>query len=318
MDTVKTATMRAVRFHAYGEPAVMVQEDVVRPRPEAGEVLIRVHAAGVNPVDWKIRGGHLKDWLKHRLPLIPGWDVSGVIEEVGQGVREFAKRDEVFGILDRLHDGAYAEYAIGHPNELALKPESIDHIHAAALPIAALTAWQAIFEIGRLSEGQTILIHAAAGGVGHMAVQFARWKGARVIGTASSENESFLRELGADQVIDYRKARFEDVVSNVDMVLDTMAGDIQKRSWKVLRKGGILVSLLGITDPNAPATQGVRGEAFHVHPDSAQLSEIASLIEKGAVKVVIASILPLSEASKAHELSQSGRIRGKIVLRVRD
>lgn len=312
------ATMKAIRFHSYGGPEVLVQEDAPRPEAAAGEVLIRVHAAGVNPLDWKARAGYVKEWLQHRLPLIPGWDVSGVVEAIGAGYTDLNVGDEVYGLLDFRRDGAYAEYVSAPARDMALKPTSIDYVQAAAVPIAALTAWQALFDAADLSAGQTVLIHGAAGGVGHFAVQFAKWKGARVIGTASARNVNFVRELGADEVFDYQTTRFEDAVSGVDVVLDTQGGETQQRSWQVLKKGGILVATVGISSPAATAEHGVRGKALVVHPDTNQLTQIAALIDVGDLKPLIQSVLPLAEAARAHELSQAGHIRGKIVLKVRD
>ncbi len=312
------ATMQAVRFHSYGHPEVLLLEEVPRPTAGSDEVLVRVHAAGVNPLDWKVRAGHLKDWLPHRLPLIPGWDVSGVVEALGPDVTAFKTGDAVYGMLDFGRDGAYAEYVAAGIRTLALKPSSLDHVQAAAVPLAALTAWQSLFDSASLSAGQTVLIHGAAGGVGHFAVQFAKWKGAKVIGTASAGNASFLRELGADKVIDYRTTRFEAAVGDVDVVLDTIGGETQQRSWQVLKKGGILVATLGISSAEAPGEHGVRGAGVSVHPDPAQLARIAALIDAGDLKPVIAAVLPLTEAARAHELSQTGHGRGKIVLKVRD
>jgi NADPH:quinone reductase-like Zn-dependent oxidoreductase len=312
------ATMRAVMFDSYGSPQVLTLKEVPSPQTAAGEVLVRVHAAGVNPLDWKVRAGHVKAWLQHRLPLIPGWDVSGVVEAVGSGVRAFKVGDAVYGMLDFTHNGAYAEYVATGTRNLAPKPGSIDHVHAAAVPLAALTAWQALFNVARLTLGQTVLIHGAAGGVGHFAVQFAKWKGARVIGTASSGNEGFLRELGADEVIDYRTRPFEEVVHDVDVVFDPIGGDTQERSWKVLKKGGVLVATLGISSPEAATEHGVRGEGVMVGPDNAQLTQIATLIDAENVKPAVSAVLPLAEAARAHELSQTGHVRGKIVLKVRD
>jgi NADPH:quinone reductase-like Zn-dependent oxidoreductase len=312
------ATMQAVRFHSYGDPEVLVLEEVPRPQASATEVLIRVHAAGVNPIDWKVRAGHIKEWLQHRLPLIPGWDVSGVVEEIGPGVTAFNIGDAVYGMLDFLRNGTYAQYVAAQTRDLALKPRSIDHVLAAAVPLAALTAWQSLFEVAALAPWHTVLIHAAAGGVGHFAVQLAKWKGAKVIGTASANNESFLRELGADEVIDYHTTRFEEVAREVDVVLDPIGGDTQERSWKVLKKGGILVATLGISSSRAPTEHHVRGEGVRVHPDTTQLSQIAALIDAGDLKPAITTILPLAQATRAHELSQTGHVRGKIVLKVRD
>lgn len=310
------ATMQAVRFHSYGGPEVLVLEEVARPQAGADEVLVQVHAAGVNPIDWKVRAGHLKDWLPHRLPLILGWDVSGVVEAVGPDVTAFKSGDAVYGMLDHMRDGAYAEYVAARTGDLVRKPRSIDHVQAAGVPLAALTAWQSLFEVANLAPWHTVLIHAAAGGVGHFAVQFAKWKGAKVIGTASAGNATFLKELGADRVIDYRTTQFEEVVSEVDVVLDTIGGDTQERSWQVLKKGGMLVATLGISSPEAARQHGVRGEGVRVHADTAQLTQIAALIDAGDLKPAVTTMLPLAEAARAHELGQTGHVRGKIVLKV--
>ena len=309
-------TMQAVRFHSYGGSEVLVLEEMPRPQAGTGEVLIGVRAAGVNPLDWKVRAGHVKAWMQHRLPLIPGWDVSGVVEAVGPGVTDFKTGDAVYGMLDFLRNGAYAEYVAAGTGNLAPKPNSIDHTQAGAVPLASLTAWQSLFEVAGLKSGQTVLIHAAAGGVGHFAVQFAKRKGARVIGTASADNKSFLQGLGADVVIDYRTTRFEEAVQDVDVVLDTIGGDTQQRSWQVLKKGGILVATLGISSQEAARQHGVRGEGVMVHPDASQLGQIAALIDAGNLRPAVNTILPLAEAARAHELSQTGHARGKIVLQV--
>jgi len=312
------ATMKAVRIHSYGEPQLLIHEDAPRPTASAGEVLIRVHAVGVNPLDWKVRAGHLKGFLDYQLPMIPGWDVSGVVEAVGADVPGFKAGDEVYGLLDFIRDGAYAQYVATQTKNIVHKPKSLDHVRSAAVPLASLTAWQSLFDLANLSSGQTVLIHGAAGGVGHYAVQLAKWKGAKVIGTASARNSDFLRELGADEVIDYQIVRFEDAVSEVDVVFDTIGGETQERSWKVLKKGGILVATLGVSSPDAPAKHGVRGEGLLVHPDAAQLMQITELIDARALKPMINTVLQLSEAAKAHELSQTGHVRGKIVLKVGD
>jgi len=311
------ANMKAIRLHSHGGPEVLGLEEAPRPQAGAGEALIRVHAAGVNPLDWKARAGQVKTWLQHRLPLIPGWDVSGVGEAVASCVTAFKVGYAVYGMLDFERDGAYAEYATARTLTLALKPNSIDHTQAAAVPLASLTAWQSLFEVGGLQSGQTVLIHGAAGGVGHFAVQFAKWKEAKVIVTASAGNEKFLRELGADEVIDYHNTKFEKAVHDVDMVLDTIGGDTQQRSWQVLKRGGILVATLSISSPEAARDHGVRGEGVMVHPDAAQLNQIGALINAGKLKPSVATILPLAEAARAHELSQTGHARGKIVLQLR-
>jgi NADPH:quinone reductase-like Zn-dependent oxidoreductase len=311
------SSMQAIRFHTYGDPGVLVKDEVPRPEPAPGEVLVEVHAAGVNPLDWKVRAGHVKEWLQHRLPLIPGWDVSGVIAAVGPEVASFQEGDQVFGMLDFKRDGAYAEFVTTQTLHLVPKPASLDHVQAAAVPLASLTAWQALFEIADLRSGQTVLIHAAAGGVGHFAVQLAKWQGARVIGTASAGNADFLRELGADEVIDYRSTPFFEKVHDVDVVLDPIGGDTQKQSWQVLKKGGILVATLGITSPEIARQYGGRGQGVAVHPDSNQLGRIVTLIDIDHFKPVVTTVLPLDQAAKAHVLSQTGHTRGKIVLQVR-
>lgn len=314
MTTVKLTTMKAVRIHQFGGPEVLVYEDVPVPEPEADEVLIKIKAAGVNPVDWKVRqDGH--GW-GYKLPFTPGWDISGIIERTGAKVKDFKLGDAVYGFLDLSQGGAYAQYVNAKTSWLAPKPGSLDHIRAAAVPLAALTAWQAIFDVAGLSPGQTILIHAAAGGVGHFAVQLTKWKGARVIGTASARNMAFLRELGADEAIDYTAQRFEDAVRDVDVVLDTMAGETQERSWKVLKKGGIMVSTLGEPSRDKARQYGARGAGMIVAPNAGQLKEIAGLIDAGRLKPHVETVLPLSEARKAHELSQGGHVRGKIVLEI--
>src|SRR6202158_4576692 len=309
---IPIATMKAVRIHTYGGPEVLRYEDAPRPVPAAGEVLIKIHAAAVNPVDWKVRAGHLKDMLKYQLPLIPGWDAAGVIEDVGAGVARLKHGDEVYTRPDIMRDGTYAEYITVREPEVALKPKSLDHVHAAAIPLAALTAWQALFDAGGLSAGQRVLIHAAAGGVGSFAVQLAKWKGAYVIGTASAHNHEFLRGLGADETIDYNVVRFEDEVHDVDMVLDAMAGETQKRSWKTLKPGGILVSILGLEAPPA----GARHAQVFVQPNAAQLSEIAKLVDAVRERAIIETFLPLPEARRAQALNEAGHTRGKIVLRI--
>jgi len=309
-------TMKAIRIHNYGGPEVLHYEDAPRPEPQAGEVLVRVHAAGVNPIDWKVREGHMKDFWPHKFPLILGWDVSGTIEEVGPGVSRFKIGDEVYSVPDSTRNGAYADYIVVRESELALKPNSLHHIRAAALPLAAVTAWQALFDAGQLVSGQRMLIHGGSGGVGHVAVQLAKWKGAYVFATASTKNQELLRELGVDEPIDYTKQKFEDVARDVDLVLDLIGGETQERSWSILKKGGVLLSLVQPPSVEKAKALGVRAAFVAGHPSGAQLAEIAKLIDSGELKPVIDRILPLSEARRAHELSQSGHAHGKIVLRV--
>lgn len=309
-------TMKAVRIHAYGGSEVLRYEDAPRPIPGNGEVLIRVHAAGVNPVDWKVRNGYLKDFLSHALPLIPGWDVSGVVEESGPGGTAFENGDEVYSRPDLARDGAYAEYIVARESEVVKKPMSVDHVHAAAIPLAALTAWQTLIDAAELRAGQKVLIHAAAGGVGHFAVQLAKWKGAYVVGTASKHNHDFLRELGADDVIDYRTTRFEDVVGEVDVVLDAIGGETQKRSWKVLKKGGILVSIVDPPSEEEAAARDLRSAFVFISPSAEQLTEIAGLVDSGKLRAIVNHEFSLADARRAQEMSEAGHTRGKIVLAV--
>jgi NADPH:quinone reductase-like Zn-dependent oxidoreductase len=309
-------TMKAVQIHNYGGPEVLKYEDAPRPEPQADEVLVRVHAAGVNPIDWKVREGQMKDFWPHQFPLILGWDVSGAVEEVGPGVSRFKLGDEVYSLPDPTRNGAYADYIVVREPELALKPNSLHHIRAAAVPLAALTAWQSLFDTAQLQPGQGVLIHAGSGGVGHFAVQLAKWKGAYVFATASTRNQDLLRKLGVDEPIDYTQQRFEDVARNIYIVLDTIGGETQERSWSVLKKGGNLVSLVQPPSEEKAKELGVRAALLGVQPNGAQLAEIAKIIDSGKLVPVIDRILPLSEVRRAHELSQSGHTHGKIVLRV--
>ncbi len=310
--------MNAIRIHNYGGPEVLRYEDSPRPQPQAGEVLIRVHAAGVNPIDWKVREGQMKDFWPHKFPLILGWDLSGVVEELGRGVSRFKIGDEVYSLPDPTRDGAYADYIVVRESELALKPNSLHHIRAAAVPLAALTAWQSLFDTAQLRPGQRVLIHAGSGGVGHFALQLAKWKGAYVFATASTKNQDLLRELGVDKAIDYTRQRFEDVARKIDVVLDTLGGETQDRSWSVLKKGGNLVSLVQPPSEEKAEELGVRAALLGAQANGAQLAEIAKIIDAGQIAPVIDRILPLSEVRRAHELNKSGHTHGKIVLRVKN
>jgi NADPH:quinone reductase-like Zn-dependent oxidoreductase len=306
----ETTTMKAVRIHAFGGPEVLQYEDAPRPVAKTGEVLIRIHASAVNPADWKLRSGAFgKDFP---LPLTLGFDFSGVIEALGEGATRWKTGDEVYG----YGLGAFAEYIAVKETMVVAKPKTVDHIHAAAIASASLTAWKALFDVGGLEPGQKALIHGATGGVGGFAVQLAHAKGAHVIGTASKRNQSYLKELGADETIDYESARFEDVVRDVDVVLDTRGGETQARSWKTLKRGGILVS---IAQPPAQAEaekHGVRA-AFMVNEMKAEsLNAITTLVDSGKVKAVVDTVLPLSDARRAQELIQTGHTRGKIALKV--
>ena len=315
--TTAMATMKAVRFHSYGGPEVLVYEDVPKPEPAAGEVLVKVHATSVNPIDWKIRAGHMRGFREYPLPFILGWDVSGVIESVGSGAAQWKPGDEVYGRPDPTRNGAYAEYVAVRESELARKPRNLDHICSAAIPLAGLTAWQALFDAAGLTAGQKVLIHAAAGGVGHLGVQFARLKGLFVAGTASGRNQDYLKQLGCDLPIDYEKTHFEDIVHDFDAVIEAMGGDVRKRSWKVLKRGGIMVCLIG-PPPSEEDTKahGVRASIIWGQMNAGQLAEIASLVDAGKLHPEVAAIFPLSDAAKAHQMSETEHVRGKIVLQV--
>ncbi|MFI8823552.1 NADP-dependent oxidoreductase [Streptomyces sp. NPDC053431] len=306
--------MRAVVVEQWGGPEQLVEREVERPVAGLNEVLVRVRAAGVNPVDWKTRAsGALVEWGD--VPVV-GWDVSGTVEAVGPGVGVFRPGDEVFGMpLFPRQAGGYAEYVVAPARHLARKPASLTHVEAAALPLAALTAWQALVDAADVRPGERVLVHAAAGGVGHFAVQIAKARGAYVIGTASAAKHDLVRELGADEVIDYRAERFEEVVSDVDVVLDGLGGETGERSLKVLRAGGRLVTLPGPDDVPA-AHDEVRALWVLVEPDHLGLREIAALVDRGSLRPVVDTVLPLAEAAKAHEIGERGRTTGKIVLTV--
>jgi NADPH:quinone reductase-like Zn-dependent oxidoreductase len=310
--------MKAIRVHAYGGAENLVLEEIGRPAITDDELLVRVHAAGVNPVDWKVREGYLRGSLPFQPPFIPGYDLSGVVEEVGTRVKDFSPGDAVFAFLDLARPGACAEYAAVKAGEAVVKPAALAHVGAAAVPLAALTAWQCLFDIAGVQSGMKVLIHAAAGGVGHFAVQLARWAGAHVIGTASATNQAFLRRLGVHQAIDYTVARFEEEVSDIDVVLDLLGGEVRERSWPILRKGGILVSSLA-PEPAAEvlAKYQVRGTNMLVKPDNLELGEIAQLIDAGKLRPEVTTY-PLSEIRRAHLLSQTGHTRGKLVLLVKE
>jgi NADPH:quinone reductase-like Zn-dependent oxidoreductase len=306
-------TMKAVRIHEYGGSEVLTYEDAPRPQPASDEVLIRVRAAGVNPADWKIRQGYLK-LPTFSLPLTLGYDVAGEIASVGNSVTNLKVGDAIYAMLDMQKLGGDAEYVTTKAALVVPKPTSLDYTTAAAVPSVALTAWQALFDWAELKAGQKILIHGASGGVGGFALQFAKVRGASAIATASKANVDYVKGLGADTAIDYTSQSFAEVVKDVDVVLDTIGGETQQRSWTVLRQGGVLVSTVGIQGTEPP--QGVKGIPVFVHPDPAQLLEIAQLIDSGKVKVTVRQTFPLAQAADAFSAVESGHNRGKIVLQV--
>ncbi len=308
--------MKAIQIHEFGGPEVLKFEDAPKPKPQPDEVLIKVFATSVNPVDWKIRKGRAKGKFPVKFPLIPGWDVSGEIEEVGSNIVNFRKGDEVYSRPDPAKNGTYAEYVVVKANLVNEKPKSIDHERAAAVPLAGLTAWQALFDHGDLQKGEKVLIQGASGGVGTFAVQFAKWKGAYVIGTASEKNIDFVKQLGADEVIDYKNEKFENKVKDVDLVLDLVGGNVQERSLKVIKKGGRLVTTVQPQNQEEAKEKNIRIEGFLTQSVPEELEQIKQLIDSGKVKPVVSKIMPLKDAAKAQELSEEGHPRGKIVLQV--
>jgi len=305
--------MKAVRIHEYGDADTLRYEDAPEPTLGADDVLVRVHAAAVNPVDWKIRKGALVGMMTHTFPLILGWDV----EAVGAQVSDVKVGDEVFSRPDIARDGTYAEFLAVRASEVAPRPMSISHAEAAAIPLAGLTAIQSLIGAAELTAGQRVLIHAAAGGVGTFAVQVAKAQGAHVIGTASAANADYLRGLGVDELIDYRSERFEDRVKDVDVVFDTMGGEVQQRSWQTLRAGGILVSIVGTPEQSVAEEHGVRGAFVFVQPDREGLGRLAAMADAGELSINIHQRFGLPDVAEAHRVSESGRTRGKLVIDVR-
>ncbi|WP_216844769.1 NADP-dependent oxidoreductase [Rhodanobacter sp. L36] len=305
--------MKLVRIHAFGDSNVLSLDSVPVPELRDDEVLLRVHAASVNPVDFKIRSGGYPQVGESQLPYAMGRDASGVVQRVGKNIGSVQAGAEVYAMSDMTH-GTYAEYVILKADQCAVRPTSIDHAHAAAVPLAALTAWQGLFDHGELSNGQRVLIHGGAGGVGHMAVQFARHAGAHVIATASAHDIDFVRELGADEVIDYHGEPFEQLVKNLDVVYDLIGGDTRDRSFKVLRRGGILVSTLGEPSREKADEYGVRVVGYKAKPSGEQLTRIAALIDEGEVRAHIAKTFRLEEAAAAQDFLEKGHLRGKVVL----
>lgn len=309
--------MRAIGQDSFGGPSVLKIIEVPRPVPGPAEVLVRVCAAGVNPTDWwhRATGGLAGD-----APIRLGWDVSGVIEAVGAGVTLFQPGDEVFGMPRQpAPAGTYAEYVVSPARHLTAKPAGLFHVEAAALPLAALTAWQALVDTADVRPGQRVLIHAAAGGVGHLAVQIAKARGAYVIGTARTANHDFVRGLGADEVIDYTRTDFTTAARAIDVVIDTIGGDYGPRSLQTLRPGGIIVSLASPAEAHLAAEAralGLRSTFMITEADQAGMREIASLAESGRLRVRIDTVLPLEQAAKAHEIGEAGHTAGKIVLTV--
>ncbi|MGF7036503.1 NADPH:quinone reductase-like Zn-dependent oxidoreductase [Paenibacillus mucilaginosus] len=335
---MSTDTMKAIRLHEFGGPEVLRYEEAPLPELKPGEVLVRVHAVGINPPDWYLREGYKDlppEWQPAvSFPFILGSDVSGVVEAVATDVQGFSIGDEVFGMVrfpSMGESAAYAEYVAAPVSDLSLKPAGIDHVHAAGAPMAGLTGWQFLIELGHNEAnpfqpephrpvplgGKTVLVNGAAGGVGHLAVQLAKWKGAHVIAVASGKHESFLRELGADEFIDYTKSPPEDIAHDVDLVLDTLGGPTTGRFLRTLKRGGALFPVfIGFSDAEEAAKLGVTVSMTQVRSNGPQLAELGRLLDAGTVRVAIDSTFPLAYARKAHERAAGGHIQGKIVLTV--
>ena len=308
--------MKAVRMHTRGGPEALVYEDAPMPKISNQEALIKVHAAGITPTEFTWNSTFTSSKGKSRLPIVPAFEVSGTVHEVATDVSDLSVGDPVYGLLNFWRDGAAAEYVSTRAAYLALKPTSLDHMQAAAVPLSGLTAWQGLFDHANLSSGDRVLIHGAAGGVGTWAVQFAHWFGAYVIGTASQSNHDLLRELGADEALDYTVVRFEDKARDVDIVLDTVGGDTLERSWGIIRKGGVLVTIAGDAPEEKAARYGVRGVSFLVQPSRHQLNKISKLIDAHTVHPIVEKVYPLAHAREAYERGLLGHNRGKLVLQI--
>lgn len=308
------AMMKLARIHAFGGSDTLAFDEVPVPEPESDEVLVHIQAAGINPVDFKIREGDYPVVDASDLPVGMGRDVSGTVQRTGHAVQAFHEGDAVFAMA-ATGRGTYGEYVAVRADQLAAKPEQLDHVHAAAVPLAALTAWQGLFDHGHLRRGQRVLIHGASGGVGHFAVQFAHQAGAHVIASARAEDIRFLRGLGADECIDYRHQAFEDIVEDVDLVYDLIGGQTQQRSFQVLAAGGMLVSTLEPPSQDEAGKHHVRATRYTVQPNARQLAHIARLIDQGALQVVVQKTFDLIQAAAAQDYLESEHIRGKLVLK---
>jgi NADPH:quinone reductase-like Zn-dependent oxidoreductase len=309
------AMMKAVVVHEFGGPEVMKYEDVPRPEPKDDEILVRVIAAGVNPVDAYVREGKFSKGGLNKGRLIIGYDIAGTVEKTGASIKKFKAGDVVYSYLE---GGGYAEFAVTNESETALRPRNINFVEAAAVPLAATTAWQALVEEAKLSSGQTVLIHGGSGGVGSFAIQIAKARGAKVIATASTEHQALLKQLGVDQAIDYTRTKFDDVVSGVDVVFNCVRADALARSYGVLKKGGVIVSITQDPDQTECAKHSIRCSSVGAHPDAKVLEELTKLIEAGKMKPIVSQTLPLADASKAHQQIETHHTLGKIVLKVAD
>ncbi len=305
-------TMRAIRFHAYGPPEQLVVEEVARPEPGEGQVLVRVHIAGVNPVDWKLRSGALQAFMPVTLPLIPGNELAGVVAAVGPGAGAFAIGQRVFGRASQT----YAEYAVAQAENLTVMPDALSFEQAATIPVGGSTAWAGLFDVGGLQAGQRLLVLGAAGGVGAYAAQLGRWKGAQVYGTSSAANLDYVRSLGVDEALDYNTPALEQV-HEIDIVLDTVGGEAQAAAWDTLKPGGILVAVAGMAPVEAATEHGVRTANVRIAGGTGEIQrQIADLVASGTLVAPVSTIYALSDAAAAQRQSESRHGRGRIVLRV--
>ncbi|WP_202081156.1 NADP-dependent oxidoreductase [Caldalkalibacillus salinus] len=311
--------MKAIIIEQYGGPEQLKEVEVPIPTPEANQVLIEMHATSVNPIDWKVRAGHLKEMLSFEFPIILGWDAAGVVKEVGADVTAFKVGDRVFARPDTTSNGCYAEYIVTEEKYLARIPHNMGFGDAASVPLAGLTAWQCLIDFGQLKSGDKVLIHAGAGGVGTFAIQIAKSVGAHVAATASEKNEALLQSLGVDTFINYKEQDFENVIADYDLVLDSMGGDIQERSYDVLKAGGKLVSIVAPPDEEQAKAHDVTAGFLWLNPNGEQLQELADLMENEQVKPIVGHHFPLTEEGlqEAHQLSESHHAKGKIVINVR-
>jgi NADPH:quinone reductase-like Zn-dependent oxidoreductase len=305
--------VRKLRIHRFGGPEVMQIDNVEQSLPDALQVLVSVQAASINPVDFKIRNGQYPAVKEDRLPYTLGRDVSGIVEKCGAQATQFKIGDEVLGMVG-IGGGGYAEKAVLDQQAIARKPAVIDHAHSAAIPLAGQTAWQGLFRYGQLKSGQSVLIHGGSGGVGHFAIKFAKAKGARVLTTVSTANVAFARDLGADVVIDYKTQRFEDQAQDLDMVFDLIGGETRERSWKLLKRGGALVSTLTEPPQETALQYGVRALRYTVEANGSELAEITDLVESGKVKPHVEKTFPLEEVARAMAVVEHGGSTGKVVL----
>lgn len=307
--------MKAVQIHAFGGREVLELNDIAIPEAKQGEVLIKIHAASVNPVDWKIRQGYLQPLLNHALPLTMGWDVSGEVVAVGGGVIHLKVGDEVYSRPNIANNGSYAEYMTASAEEVALKPKSLTWQEAAGVPLAGLTAWQGLYELANIEAGEQVLIHGGSGAVGQFAIQLAKLRGATVYTTTSARNTDLVLSLGADHAIDYQQVDFSEL-RDMDVVLDTIGGEVQDKSWKTIKPGGRLLSIVQTPDEAVAASHGVTASFYFIEPDRSQLEEMARLADAGKLIVNIDSEFSLDQVADAHERSESGRAQGKIIINV--